>query len=312
MAAADSPPCAEQQRLRPAGAGKPQPAAAHIQRAADGRGEGPGPGHHPAQAAVHRRQNGGRSLLPAALIPEQPQVHGVQGRRGPVTHDIRHNERIPIRGRTADGTEIAADHVVWGAMDAGRQPRVIDGLIQQALRLDSLGALKVAQFGGHILERLHAAHDPAVLVAQRSHADPHRDPPSTGRPGEHDDGNNARRAGRDGAVQRAELLPAELSAILIDVAENLIEASLAQNLAGRPAGDPLGRLIPVDDPAIQVGHVDTRVDGVEHLARQDSAVGKGLTHFAYLAFDTSAELSAYNLTPAFGYARPAATAGAAG
>ena len=63
-------------------------------------------------------------------------------------------------------------------------------------------------------------------------------------------------AGDNRAMERAVFLAAELVAVLIDVAKNVIEALATYDVGTPPTGDPLGCLVPIGDLAIHVGDVD--------------------------------------------------------
>ena len=55
---------------------------------------------------------------------------------------------------------------------------------------------------------------------------------------------------------RGRLLPAQPVAVLVDVAENVLEALAADHVHGRPARDAFGGRAPVGDAAVDVAHVD--------------------------------------------------------
>jgi hypothetical protein len=69
-------------------------------------------------------------------------------------------------------------------------------------------------------------------------------------------------------MQRAILFPAQQVTVLVNMAENVIEALFSDNILCSPTGNSLGRLVPVDDGSVQitnVGPIAQRVDYCVHV-----------------------------------------------
>ena len=64
-------------------------------------------------------------------------------------------------------------------------------------------------------------------------------------------------------VQGAKFLSAQLMAVLVDMAEHVVEALNSEHVVGAPAGDPLGRFAPVGDVAAQIADVDAVAERVD-------------------------------------------------
>ncbi len=81
-------------------------------------------------------------------------------------------------------------------------------------------------------------------------------------------------------VQGAVLLPAQPAAVLVHVAENVLEALRPTTSCGRPARDALGGRAPVGDPAVDVAYVDA----VAQLSRMRSAIPacRSIQHLPFL------------------------------
>jgi len=75
-------------------------------------------------------------------------------------------------------------------------------------------------------------------------------------------------------VERAELLATKTVAVLVDVTEDVIQATAANHLFRRPARDPLGRLTPVDNLAVSVADVDAVAERIE----DDAGAGEEIFH----------------------------------
>ena len=64
-------------------------------------------------------------------------------------------------------------------------------------------------------------------------------------------------------MQGAVLVAAEFMAVFVNVGEQTVETVTPNHVLGRPAGDLLRRPIPIDDAAIDVGHVHPVAQGVQ-------------------------------------------------
>ena len=129
--------------------------------------------------------------------------------------------------------------------------------------LDRLGPLQIVDHGRSVLECLDSADHLAGGVAQRGHTDLHGNPLAVLALGEHQQRAIAARSGDDGPVQGAVLLAAQLMAVLVDVAQDVVETRPADDFLRGPARDPLGRFAPVGDPAFQVADVDPVAERVD-------------------------------------------------
>jgi hypothetical protein len=84
--------------------------------------------------------------------------------------------------------------------------------------------------------------------------------------------------GDHGPVQRAKLLAAQTASILVLMAENIVQALVADNLLSSPPGDPFGGLAPIQNAALPVTDIQTVIQRIQDY------VGDGQIDFIHRFF----------------------------
>ena len=102
-----------------------------------------------------------------------------------------------------------------------------------------------------------------AAVANRSHRHLHRYPVARFPLGEDDDRHGALVAGDHGPMQRAELLAAEPMAVLVDVAEHVVQAPAADHVAGCQPVIRSAALLQKTIRPVPVAHVHAVAQGIE-------------------------------------------------
>ena len=121
--------------------------------------------------------------------------------------------------------------------------------------MDGAGPFHVAHLVGGVPEDLHPADHGSLFVPKGRNTDLDRNLfaiPVMGKDQNRDSGAGA---GDNGPVHGAMLLAAELVAHLVGMAEDVVVAGASHHLRGLPAGDPLGRLVPIDNAPVQIGNI---------------------------------------------------------
>ena len=225
----------------------------------------------PVQARVDLLQEGRRPGKPRpGLVPQGPQLHGVERGGNPVAHHVRHHAGIAVPAvHRLQPVEVPADQFMRHVPDAELVAEIHGQFRGQGLLLDHLGAPQILLGRAQVAEHFNAPHHRAPRIMDRGDGHFHRHPVPGLRLRENQHRLDAGPARDDRAVQGAELLAAKLAAVLVHVDQDVVEAALAHHLGGCPAGDGLRRPVPEYDAAFQIGDVHAIRHGIQDVGRQE-------------------------------------------
>src|SRR6185369_10893310 len=182
-------------------------------------------------------------------------MHGVESGSRAVPHHVGQNEAIVICVELADGEVVPSDHVM-GQVERGKtDPSVLRQVLFQGKGLDPLRKLQVRVSLGIVLEGLYCSDNLPVRIMKGGNRHSNGYTASSPGLGEDDEGRTAYPVGDHAAIERTETRATETAPILVLVNEEVIHASVSNHILRGPAGDPLGRFVPVEDPAISVSYI---------------------------------------------------------